>query len=180
MSKHAKASVKPSSSKGGPKGKSKGPPFRLLDHENPMIYEFLTSNKEKIESTKFLNRESFEALGVLKLVEALFDNIRWGQFLHNRATTYIEPTLEFLSTFKPYDKSRVVTFKMLGGNRTFPYRVVNALMGTPVDHTYSHQDPWSEAFNEYHFWQKITHEPWYSSSSSKASSIIHPCLRLAY
>ncbi|CAI9283976.1 unnamed protein product [Lactuca saligna] len=143
----------------GQKVNPRTPLFCLLDRENHRVYEFFTSNKCQIKSTKFLHRESFVSLGVLEGVQALFDNIRWGQFIHNHAATYIEPTLELLSTFKPYDESRVVTFQMLGENRTFPYRVVNSLMGTPVDHTYAHQDPWPEAFNEHYFWRKITHEP---------------------
>ncbi|CAI9269642.1 unnamed protein product [Lactuca saligna] len=113
------------------------PPFRLLNRENRKTYEFLTSNKQQIKSTKILHRESFEDLGVLEGVQALFDNIGWGQFLHNRVATYIEPTLEFLSTFKPDDEVKTVTFQMLGENRSLPFRVVNALMGTPVDHMYS-------------------------------------------
>ncbi|CAI9270798.1 unnamed protein product [Lactuca saligna] len=53
-------------------------------------------------------------------------------------------------------------------------------MGTPVESLYYQQDPWPGNFNEHHFWQQITNEPQYSPASSKASSIIHSCLRLAH
>lgn len=75
MSKRAKAVTRPTSSKGRSKIKSNNPPFRLLNRENHKTYELLTSNKRKVNSKKFLHRESFEALGVLEGVQALFDNI---------------------------------------------------------------------------------------------------------
>ncbi|CAI9265702.1 unnamed protein product [Lactuca saligna] len=180
MSKRAKTGTGATSSKGGSKGKSKDPPFRLLNREDRQTYDFLISNKRQIKSTKFLHRESFASLGVLDGVQALFNNIGWGQFLYNRAATYVEPTLEFLATFNPEEEAQTVTFQMLGEKRSLPHRVVNALMGAPVDNLYYQQDPWPENFNEHYFWQQITNEPQYSSSSSKASSIIHPCLRLAH
>ncbi|CAI9270866.1 unnamed protein product [Lactuca saligna] len=168
------------SSKGGSKGKSKDPPFRLLNREDRKTYDFLVSNKRQVKSTKFLHRESFASLGVLDGVQALFNNIGWGQFLHNRAATYVEPTLEFLTTFNPEEEAQTVTFQILGEKRSLPHRVVNALMGAPVDNLYYQQDPWPRNFNEHYFWQQITNEPQYSSSSLKASSIIHPCLCLAH
>ncbi|CAI9260680.1 unnamed protein product [Lactuca saligna] len=168
------------SSKGGSKGKSKDPPFRLLNREDRQTYDFLISNKRQVKSTKFLHRESFASLGVLDGVQALFNNIGWGQFLYNRAATYVEPTMEFLVTFNPEDEAQTVTFQMLGEKRSLPHRVVNALMGASVDNLYYQQDPYPGNFNEHYFWQQITNEPPYSSSSSKASSIIHPCLRLAH
>ncbi|CAI9288965.1 unnamed protein product [Lactuca saligna] len=177
---HAKTGTGATSSKGGSKGKSKDPPFRLLNREDRKTYDFLVSNKRQVKSTKFLHRESFASLGVLDGVQALFNNIGWGQFLHNRAATYVEPTLEFLTTFNPEEEAQTVTFQILGEKRSLPHRVVNALMGAPVDNLYYQQDPWPGNFNEHYFWQQITNEPQYSSSSSKASSIIHPCLRLAH
>ncbi|CAI9297302.1 unnamed protein product [Lactuca saligna] len=180
MFKRAKTGTGATSSKGGSKGKSKDPPFRLLNREDRKTYDFLVSNKRQVKSTKFLHRESFASLGVLDGVQALFNNIGWGQFLHNRAATYVEPTLEFLTTFNPEEEAQTVTFQILGEKRSLPHRVVNALMGAPVDNLYYQQDPWPGNFNEHYFWQQIINEPQYSSSSSKASSIIHPCLRLAH
>ena len=137
MSKRAKTGTGATSSKGGSKGKSKDPPFRLLNREDRKTYDFLVSNKRQVKSTKFLHRESFASLGVLDGVQALFNNIGWGQFLYNRAATYVEPTLEFLATFNPEEEAQTVTFQMLGEKRSLPHRVVNALMGTPVDNLYS-------------------------------------------
>ncbi|CAI9259207.1 unnamed protein product [Lactuca saligna] len=69
---------------------------------------------------------------------------------------------------------------MLNETRSLPHRVVNTLIGTLVDNLYYQQDPWPGNFNGHHFWHQITDEPQYSSYSSKASSIIHPCLHLAH
>ncbi|CAI9263923.1 unnamed protein product [Lactuca saligna] len=157
----AKTGTGETSSKGGSKGKSKDPLFRLLNREDRKTYDFLVSNKRQVKSTKFLHRESFVSLGVLDGVQALFNNIGWGQFFHNRAATYVEPTLEFLTTFNPEEEAQTVTFQMLGEKRSLPHRVVNALMGTPVDNLYYQQDPWTGNFNEHYFWQQITNEPQY-------------------
>ena len=110
MSKRAKTGLEPSSPMGVSKSKSNDPPFRLLHRENRKTYDFLISNKRKVKSTKFLHWESFEALSVLEGFQALFDNIGWGQFLHNRAATYIELALEFLSTFHADDEMKTDTF----------------------------------------------------------------------
>lgn len=117
---------------------------------------------------------------MLEGVQTLFHNIGWGQFLHIHVATYVEPTLEFLSTFHPDEETNSITFQMLGENRSLAFQVVKALLGSQVNHTYNNQDPWPANYNEHNFWQQITHELRYSSSSSMASSIIHPCLCLAH
>ncbi|CAI9281532.1 unnamed protein product [Lactuca saligna] len=110
-----------------------------------MIFSFQISVKSSKQNSSIGN------LFLVDGVQALFNNIEWGQFLHNRAATYVEPTLEFLTTFNPEEEAQTVTFQILGKKRSLPHRVVNALMGAPVDNLYYQQDPWPGNFNEHYF-----------------------------
>ncbi|CAI9294645.1 unnamed protein product [Lactuca saligna] len=111
---------------------------------------YTKSLPRKVASTKFVCKPALISLGVLEGVTQLFRNIGWENLLNLLAYTYGLPTREFLADSLPSSNTSTI------------HDVVPA------------------EFNHETFWMEITRGIFSCVGRGKATSIIHPCLRIAY
>ncbi|KAI3515814.1 hypothetical protein L1887_14719 [Cichorium endivia] len=172
------SSSKRGSSKGNKSGEPKEPTLHFAGRTQKNKFKALQDRE--VKPTKFMHADSFQTLGVLGGVFALFQNIGWGLFLNLHAYTFETPTREFLSSFERNDNERRVTFRLQGVPLSLAYDDMNRIMGTPTENISTPTNPNFEDFDEDDFWFSISGKESYSSSRSKATDIIHPCIRLAH
>ncbi|KAI3766999.1 hypothetical protein L2E82_17080 [Cichorium intybus] len=142
------SSSKRGSSKGSKSGEPKEPTLHFGGRTQKNKFKALQDRE--VKPTRFMHADSFQTLGVLGGVVALFQNIGWGPFLNLHAYTFETPTREFLSSFERNDNERRVTFRLQEMPLSLAYDDMNRIMES------------------------------YTSSRSKATDIIHPCIRLAH
>ncbi|KAI3520194.1 hypothetical protein L1887_09464 [Cichorium endivia] len=167
------SSSKRGSSKGNKSGEPKEPTLHFAGRTQKNKFKALQDRE--VKPTKFMHADSFQTLGVLGGVVALFQNIGWGLFLNLHAYTFETPTREFLSSFERNDNERRVTFRLQGVPLSLAYDDMNRIMGTPTENISTPTNPNFEDFDEDDFWFSISGKESYTSSRSKATDIIHPC-----
>ncbi|CAI9279123.1 unnamed protein product [Lactuca saligna] len=144
------------------------------------VENYTKSLPRKVASTKFVCKPTLISLGVLEGVTQLFCNIWWENLLNLMAHTYELPTREFLADCGYDSEKRKVAFQLLGHRRYIDFATINDILGLPSSDTSTVFDVLPIEFNHETFWTEITGGIFLCVGLDKATSIIHPCLRIAH
>lgn len=85
-------------------------------------------SKREIRQTKFYHKESMRWLRVHDDMANLFHIIIWCSFLILSDRTYIEPMMEFLSTFVRDDETEILTLRLQGQAHRLTYKRLDYIM----------------------------------------------------
>ncbi|CAI9285972.1 unnamed protein product [Lactuca saligna] len=141
---------------------------------------YTKSLSRKVASTKFVCKPTLISLMVLEGVTQLFRNIWWENLLNLMAHTYELPTREFLADSGYDNKKKKAAFQLLGDRRYIDFTTINDILGLPSSDTSTIFDVLPAEFNHEKFWTEITGGIFSCAGRDKATSIIHPCLRIAH
>ncbi|CAI9261883.1 unnamed protein product [Lactuca saligna] len=141
---------------------------------------YTKSLPRKVASTKFMCKPTLISLRVVEGVTQLFRNIGWENLVNLMVHTYELPTREFLADSGYDNKKRKAAFQLLGDRRYIDFATINDILGLPSSNTSTIFDILPAEFNHETFWTEITRGIFSCASQDKATSIIHPCLRIAH
>ncbi|CAI9280757.1 unnamed protein product [Lactuca saligna] len=91
--------------------------------------------------------------------------------------SYKVPIAEFLSSL--YLENGVLHFQLMNHDPALSLDQINAIIGAPTESTFSPNDP-ILGYSDHTWWNGLTHQHPYASSSAKASSLIHPMMKVAH
>ncbi|CAI9284283.1 unnamed protein product [Lactuca saligna] len=92
-------------------------------------------------------------------------------------TSYKVPTTEFLSSV--YLDHGVLNFRLIHHDYAISLDQINAIVGALTENTSGPNDP-IEDYSDLFWWTHLTHLHPYVSSADKASSLIHPMMKVAH
>ncbi|CAI9275685.1 unnamed protein product [Lactuca saligna] len=141
---------------------------------------YMKSLPRKVASTKFMCKSTLISLGVLEGVHQFFRNIGWENLLNLMAHTYKLPTREFLVDCGLDNEKKKFAFQLLGDRRYIDFAAINDILGLPYSNTSTVFDVLPVEFNHVTFWIEIIGGIFSCAGRDKATSIIHPCLRIAH
>ncbi|CAI9284521.1 unnamed protein product [Lactuca saligna] len=141
---------------------------------------YTKSLPRKFASTKFMCKPTLISLGVLEGFTKLFRNIGWENLLNLLTHIYELPTREFLADSGYDSEKKKTAFQLLGDRRYIDFAVINDILGLPSSNTSTIFDVLLAEFNHKTFWTEITGGIFSCAGRDKATSIIHPCLRIAH
>lgn len=130
-------------------------------------------------SQKFAHPKSLQELFLYESVQTLFSNLGWAGILDIHAPSYLRPSLEILSSLHFTDD--ILSFRL--NNRLYRIHTdqICALVGQdPTDTVDIYKVKLDQSYVPTKFWKIITDLKSYSASTAKASSTIHPALRVAH
>ena len=140
--------------------------------------ELFNLNKNKIHAPqKFIHEDSLHSLFVHEGVKTLFTAIGWVGLFNVHELSCRALTLEFLST--AVFTTTGVRFQLLNRVYTVTKDQICDAIGAPKNNCYNSNAVIS-GYNDASFWCQITGERHYQPSRAKASSIIHPVLRVTH
>ncbi|CAI9277324.1 unnamed protein product [Lactuca saligna] len=125
-------------------------------------------------------RPTLIPLGVLDGVTKLFHNIEWENLLNLLAHTYHLLTSEFLADCGLDNERKKVAFQHMGEPMHINFARVNDILSLPSSNTFVDFDSLPPKFNHKNFWIEITSGFFSCAGHNIATSIIHPCLRIAH
>lgn len=162
-----------------------------IEFRNPNeVSRFTNLRSKRMRPTQFPDIPALKTLGIHSNVKTLHGVMGSVGFLSLHEKTYEALTYEFLCTLRkefsteycgttgnPYQMIHI-HFRLLGQEYSLNSLEINRILGWPFFTNYETQC--AEEYNESDFWRQITGIPVYKSRSAKASSIIHPTLRLIH
>ncbi|CAI9275981.1 unnamed protein product [Lactuca saligna] len=126
---------------------------------------------------KFAHVTSLCEMHIYNQVHPLFRNNGWEGFLRVHELSYKIPIAEFLSSL--YLDHGVLHFRLMNHDHALSLDQINAIVGAPTENTFSPNDP-LPGYSELTWWNYLTHQHPYVSSSTKASSLIHLVMKVAH
>ncbi|KAI3737147.1 hypothetical protein L2E82_27142 [Cichorium intybus] len=146
------------------------------DQQRSRFQNFL---QRQFVSQKFAHPDSLRDMFVFDGVQTLFNNIGWTNILNIHAPSYTRPPQEILSSLNYADD--ILSFRL--NNHTYRIHAdqISELVGQDLSRTVDiyKVKPHSK-YDPSNIWGAITDQDDYSPSAAKASSIIHPVLRVAH
>lgn len=133
-----------------------------------------------VESTRFVNREALETLGMWDDIQRLFHSVGWGYILTMHAPTYEAQVLEIASTMSIKCKNRTqpvsITFQLDGESRTLTTQEINVIYECPRN---GRCESAVGLYNRDEFWRAMNNDQVsFESGKSKVSMIRNPIFRL--
>ncbi|CAI9293138.1 unnamed protein product [Lactuca saligna] len=125
---------------------------------------------------KFVHVPSLKELHIYKQVQTLFRNIVWHGLLRVHELSYKVPTAEFLSLV--YLDHGILYFHLMNQDYEISLDQINAIVGDPTENTFFPTDP-IRGYFDMTWWTQLTQLHRYISSVAKASSLIHPVMKVA-
>ncbi|CAI9296437.1 unnamed protein product [Lactuca saligna] len=89
--------------------------------------------------------------------------------------SYKVPTIEFLSSL--YLDHNVLHFRLMNQDHALSIDQINSIVGVPTENTFGPNDP-ILGYSDLTWWTHLTRKHPYVSSSAKASSLIHPVMKV--
>ena len=126
---------------------------------------------------KFADKHTLDSLLIKRHIKELFTNVGWQNILDLYALGYKRPSLEFLSFVYLHHES--LCFCLMNRDCEITVDQICELIGAPTQRTFGPNDN-PPGFNSGDFWQEITGLTHYDPAKTKASSIIHPLLKVAH
>ncbi|CAI9265571.1 unnamed protein product [Lactuca saligna] len=126
---------------------------------------------------KFAHVPTLKELHVYNQVKTLFRNIGWHGLLRVHEFSYKVPTAEFLSSV--YLDHGIVYFRLMNQDYEISLDQINAIVGAPTENTFGPTDP-IQGYYDMTWWTQLTQLHPYVSSADKASSLIHPMIKVAH
>ncbi|KAI3690178.1 hypothetical protein L2E82_48153 [Cichorium intybus] len=151
----------------------------FMDHAHRTRFEGLL--ERQFMAQKFAHIDSLRELSILNEVQTLFQNIGWDNMLNLNAPSYARPSREILSSLA--FENNVLSFRLANRSLSIHVDQIAELVGQDTAGTF---DPYAfrarRADNDVlrRGWSAITSNQVYHPSSAKASSIIHPVLKVAH
>ncbi|CAI9271040.1 unnamed protein product [Lactuca saligna] len=115
--------------------------------------------------------------GKLDQVKTLFRNIGWHGLLRVHELSYKVPTAEFLSSV--YLDHGILSFRLMNQDYEISLDQINAIVGAPTENTFGPTDP-IQGYFDLTWWTQLTRLHPYVSSAAKASSLIHPMMKVVH
>jgi len=166
------------------KGSSRGNPnlnpygIEFKNDEQRDRYNVLV--KRKIACTRYMDNTVLEALGLNDDFNWMLEQVGWTHFFNLRYPTYVDLTLEFLSSIEcnilqgEGCTEGQITFRLLNIDHSFDLAQFNAIFGLPAG---GYRKPPPE-FHDSYFWSLISYDsPNFKSSNIKASFMPNPYFR---
>ncbi|CAI9259337.1 unnamed protein product [Lactuca saligna] len=133
---------------------------------------------QRVHSTQqFAYVPSLCELQIYNQVHTLFRNIGWQGLLRVHKLSYKVPTNEFLSSLD-LDHG-VLCFRLMNHDHSLSLDQINAIVGAPTEHTLGPNDP-IPGYSDLTWSTDLTRQLPYVSSTAKASSLIHPMMKVAH
>ncbi|CAI9273492.1 unnamed protein product [Lactuca saligna] len=133
---------------------------------------------------KFVDIQALKDLHIYKGVHKLFKNIGWEGLLNLHAVSYQTPMLELLSSITFDYQTHLLTFRLLNQTHQFHADILCDMIGAPKARRdiYTAKGRKNVVFEQdcANFWRNISCEYEYQSGTAKASSIVHPVLKVAH
>ncbi|CAI9296603.1 unnamed protein product [Lactuca saligna] len=126
---------------------------------------------------KFAHVPTLKELHVYNQVKTLFRNIGWHGLLRVHELSYKVPTAEFLSSV--YLDHGILYFRLMNQDYEISLDQINAIVGAPTENTFGPTDP-IQGYYDMTWWTQLTQLHPYVSSAAKASSLIHPVIKVAH
>ncbi|CAI9289287.1 unnamed protein product [Lactuca saligna] len=126
---------------------------------------------------KFVHVPTLKELHVYNQVKTLFRNIGWHSLLRVHELSYKVQTTEFLSSV--YLDHGVLYFRIMNQDYEISLDQINAIVGAPTENTFGPTDP-IQGYFDMTWWNQLTQLHPYVSSATKASSLIHPVIKVAH
>ncbi|CAI9271383.1 unnamed protein product [Lactuca saligna] len=126
---------------------------------------------------QFAHVPSLRELHIYNQVHTLFRNIGWHGLLKVHELNYKVPTTEFLSSFD-LDHG-VLSFRLMNQDHAISLDQINVIVGPPKENIFGPNDR-IPGYNDLTWWTDLTRQLPYVSSSAKASSLIHPVMKVAH
>ncbi|CAI9263093.1 unnamed protein product [Lactuca saligna] len=126
---------------------------------------------------KFAHVPTLKELHVYNQVKTMFRNIWWHGLLRVHELSYKVPTAKFLSSV--YLDHGILYFRLMNQDYEISLDQINAIVGAPTENTFGPTDPIQGYYNMT-WWTQLTQLHPYVSSAAKASSLIHPVIKVAH
>ncbi|CAI9297829.1 unnamed protein product [Lactuca saligna] len=126
---------------------------------------------------KFAHVPSLKELHVYNQVKTLFRNIGWHNLLRVHELSYKVPTAEFLSSV--YLDHGILYFHLMNQDYEISLDQISAIVGAPTENTFGPTNP-IQGYFDMTWWTQLTQLHPYVSSAAKASSLIHPVIKVAH
>ncbi|CAI9294231.1 unnamed protein product [Lactuca saligna] len=101
----------------------------------------------------------------------------WHGLLRVHELSYKVPTAEFLSSV--YLDHGILYFRLMNQDYEISLDQINAIVGAPTENTFGPTDP-IQGYYDMTWWTQLTQLHPYVSSAAKASSLIHPVIKVAH
>ncbi|KAI3768431.1 hypothetical protein L2E82_19102 [Cichorium intybus] len=151
----------------------------MTDAQEARFYNFLERTGQ---AQKFVDVPTLRDLHIEAGVRKLLSNIGWEGLMNISEKSYSNPTIEFLSSVEFNVHTTVLSFRMFNRSHQITQNQLCELIGAPVANTYDQRGKLNKLFHREvgPFWTRISTENFYRPSAAKASSIIHPVLKVTH
>ena len=130
-------------------------------------------------NTRYLHEQTLELLGLMGDIAWLYGRAEWDTFISQKYNTYIQLTLEFLSSLEAevlrghHAAEGHITFLLFNIEHVLTLAELNSIYHFPPGGTRRI----SSDFIGARFWSEITSGAEYNSSNLKATALHNPCFR---
>lgn len=140
---------------------------------------FVALQEREVVSQKFVCVDTLQEIGVFDGIQTLLNNLGWGMLMNTNASTYRILTLEFMSS--AFLDHGVLNFRLCNEARSLTTDQICQIINGPTANTFGPDRRGRQAdMNNNAFWNTITGIDRYIAKSAKASSIIHPVLKVLH
>ena len=175
------------------KGHPEPPPIRALKVDIPHLLgltnpdhvgRYNCLNERMVMATRYCDEDLLSRLGMSDDIRWLFARGGMGHFIEIQDHTYLDLTLEFLSTLHvdvtrgPPCQARYMSFSLQGQLYELNFGTFKNIFGFPPIMDLSHRQFLCE-FNQNAFWGKLSGNVRYSTRSLKCTHIRNPRNRVA-
>ncbi|KAI3721760.1 hypothetical protein L2E82_32778 [Cichorium intybus] len=140
---------------------------------------FVALQEREVVSQNFICVDTLQDIGVFDGIQTLLNNLGWGTLMNTTAPTYRILTLEFMSSvFLDHGE---LNFRLCNEPRSLTRNQICQFINSPTNNTFGpDRRNRQEDLNSNAFWNNITGIDRYVARTAKASSIIHPVLKVLH